>query len=543
MSAPVKQDAAFRWTENGQDHLHYLGAKIRRPTVNPVQQVHRWRSADLTTERVISIGAGVQDLSGTLRFDGSPDSLARFVAAGRRGASLEYFPSLATPSLSFPCVLVEAGEITTDPDLWFDRRHQVDVRLRRIDGGSWQALLEAPLFYWRAGQALQGLTFTRTGIATYTDSDGILQTAAEDVARIDWPMVDGERKPALLLENSGANQVLQSEDFGTTWTVTGTPTRSAAAHTAAGVTLDLIGDDDPATAEYYEQIVTFTGDGSRAVSVFVKQGDTPNPNGSVIIVRDTTASAYRLRATVTWAGGVPSVSIAEGAEVRAPEEFADGVYRLHLRAAAVVAANTNRVRVYPATETASETGDVYAGGVQAENRTVPSSYIRTTTAPGQRNAETFFADFPHAPQEMTVLAEFEEIGAILTNQARIFHIGSATGSADPRFSALANSGDYATEHDNGTTSPVATLATAPSIGDIVELRSVLRTDGSVATGQSIDGASETTASTATTADLGDAWADARIYFNSRGTSNREAVRLFSLKVMPGVRSLAEMRAA
>src|SRR5690349_13582031 len=83
-----------------------------------------------------------------------------------------------------------------------------------------------------------------------------------------------------LSEIGSTNLCLQSENFGTTWAAIGTPTRTAAATTAIGVSLDLIGDDDAAGLEGYSQTITFTSDAVKAVSVFVKQGSSTS---SVIV--------------------------------------------------------------------------------------------------------------------------------------------------------------------------------------------------------------------------------------------------------------------
>jgi len=558
MSAPIKQDAAFRWTESGQDYLHYLGAKIRRPTVNPVQQVHRWRSADLTTERVISIGSGVHDLSGTLRFDGSPDSLARFVAAGRRGASLEYFPSLAAPSLSFPCVLVEAGEITTDPDLWFDRRHQVDVRLRRIDGGSWQALLEAPFFYWRAGNLPPGLSFTRAGAtATEIDEFGILSTVAANILRTDHLDLDGDgirEDVAVPLEAGSENLVLQSENFGTTWSAVGTPTRSAAAHTGSGVTLDLIGDDSAAAVEYYEQIIGFTGDGDKAFSIFVKEGDTPPPAGSTFLVRDTDASVTRGRGIITFTDGVPSVAMSAGVEVFDPEALADGVYRLRLRAAGVVAANVNRVRVVPGRDSdVTDTGDIYVGGVQCEDGKVPTSYVKTTTATVERGSELFrVEDVAFAPQSIvaaggaTLYAKWVERGTAFLGADAFYWL--AGSNVRLLLYSPPTDGALNAQFRDGTSSFTSTALGAVTLGSEMEARVVIFLDGGVWKIQlhySVNGAAEVSAAAVTIgASLPAAWDVPDVTINStNGGSNVGICHHLAHKFMPGVLSLAAMRAA
>src|SRR5690349_23739750 len=88
------------------------------------------------------------------------------------------------------------------------------------------------------------ITFTRadaTTCATYVDRDGILRVAAAGVPRIEWVDLDGDgirETPGILLEGSRKNLPLRSEDFGTTWVPTGTPTRTPAETTLGALSMD-----------------------------------------------------------------------------------------------------------------------------------------------------------------------------------------------------------------------------------------------------------------------------------------------------------------
>lgn len=175
-----------------------------------------------------------------------------------------------------------------------------------------------------------------------------------------------------------SNICRHSEDFGTTWVATaGTPTRTPAAHTKSGITLDLIGDDSAVAIEGYEQTITFTGNGTKAVSGFFKPGTSQAASGSKILLSDSTASVNRIEATVTWSAGAPTVVMTTGTYIGAIL-YADGVYRLLFTSTSVTAANTNLVSIRPAGTTA-EQGDIYAGGIQVENNTTPTGYAHTTT--------------------------------------------------------------------------------------------------------------------------------------------------------------------
>lgn len=387
--------------------------------------------------------------------------------------------------------------------------------------------------------------FTRSGTGLYVARGGQLLSAAANVPRISYLDIEGDGEiddPAWLLEGAGTNLCLQSENFGTTWVAGGTPTRSAAAHTASGVTLDLIGDDDAGGTEWYDQNITFTGDATKAVSVHMKEGAIPAT--TQVDMTDTTAVLVRLRATVSWSGGVPTVTMLVGTHT-GTELLAGGVYRFLFAAPSVVAANTNQLRILPAI-LPGNIGNVYAGGFQAENAPVATSYIRTTTVAVTRGAEVAYLPFARPPQAMTIYARFAARGLLSVSGARLLHIGLTGASTDPRLYIGESSGFFRVGHDNGTAEVTSTLAAAPSFGQMVELRAVLNADGSVQIHQSIAAAAEVSASasSAPSGGLADAWAGERLYLAADPAGGNGGFASFvALKIASGVYSLADMREA
>ena len=176
----------------------------------------------------------------------------------------------------------------------------------------------------------------------------------------------------------GHNLVLYSESIATApWATTGAPDITPAAHTASGVSLDLLADDDGAGYETAYQAIAFPANGQQAISLHMKKGTDAHAGGSFVELYDATADADRLMATVQWDGnGVPSVTMATGTYLGA-DARTDGVYRLFFRSLSLVAANTIRLYLY-ATASAAATGNVYVGGVQAEPGPTPSTYTKTT---------------------------------------------------------------------------------------------------------------------------------------------------------------------
>lgn len=385
----------------------------------------------------------------------------------------------------------------------------------------------------RAISGQQGV-FSRASVGTAFDPLGRVITVPSGQPRFTW--IDGV--PYLLLERAGTNLVLRSEDFGTGWTTSGTPTRVAAAHTASGVSLDLVGDDSTGVAAFYGQTILFTGDGEKAVSLHMKRGTSPPANGNAVLLRDTTASTNRLGATIAWAAdGVPTVTMQAGTHL-ATIALRDGVYRFLFRTTSVTASGTNQVRVYGANTTVAETGDVYAGGVQVENSDVPSSYIKTEASAVTRAADGLAFDYLALPCPLTMYARFVERGTVLINSGRIAQISSGP---EPRFTLVTRSSfQYGVTHGNGVSAQSVGLSTAPGLGDEVELCGTLSATGSVRLFQSINGDPETSSSESSAVPLAPAWADTKLVVN--GPTNG-LIALESLKIAAGVRSLDYMRSA
>jgi hypothetical protein len=299
----------------------------------------------------------------------------------------------------------------------------------------------------RSGLSNIDPTIARADAATcarYTDADGALRTAAAAKLRLSYTydsVAATWGNAGFLLEASRTNLCLQSENFGTTWTADGTPVRFAGSNLCGSLSLDLIGDDSGAVTEGYFQSVAFTGNGVKAVSLYVAKGASPpGANGSFIGLLDTTAGVARLSATVAFNGTVPVVTMVTGTLLRTVGPLASSlsaapIYRLEFQTAAVTAANTNALQVYAAASAADQ-GNIYVGGVQAENSLYPSSYIKTTTAAVTRAVDSLTSPFGFGPEDLTIYgrlvrpAHADAAGTLATNPG-IIQIGSS-GSPDMR---------------------------------------------------------------------------------------------------------------
>jgi len=252
---------------------------------------------------------------------------------------------------------------------------------------------------------------SRASSATYYDANGVIQTAAVDEARTAAYLPDGNGNfvstGPLLLEAAGTNLLLQSEDFSTTWiTASATVTANSDVAPDGTTTADTITASSSIIGRVQQQI-TFTGDGEKAISVWLKAGTAPT---SIIKIDDSTAGfALRLSLSITWTNGVASGSITQGT-LQGIDAFPNGWYRIRASATGVVAANSNRYRIEP--DSTNGTGSVIAWGAQAENGSLPTSYIPTTSSTATRAADvstsaatTVFESDWYRQEEGTVFAD------------------------------------------------------------------------------------------------------------------------------------------
>ncbi|GIW90789.1 MAG: hypothetical protein KatS3mg109_1221 [Pirellulaceae bacterium] len=386
-------------------------------------------------------------------------------------------------------------------------------------------------------------TFVRSSAAWYVGRDGKLYRAATDVPRIEWFDLDSDgvyEYPALLTEPSRTNLVPWSDDLSQ-WTSSGTPTVTANAKQAGELQLSLIGDDDTAAIEFKYISVTFTGDGVKSLLCYVAKGSSPATNGAFIKVRDTTASADRLVAKITWSGTAPVVTMNTGT-LLGTRKLAGDVYELRMQTVSVTAANAHRVEVLPAGFAGSETGDIYVGGVQVENANEPSSLIRTTGSTVTRSADQINWPFLVPPREMTIYVDFIELAKDpYGNPWRVVQMGN-TANASPRLIMyrLTNGSQLSCLHNPALGNTVESVVThTNAVLKRIEALAVLYADGSVQISKREDGGTVTTGNRSAAATLTSAWSDQLVHI---GYVFAAVQALRSIKIAAGISTMDEMAA-
>jgi len=368
-----------------------------------------------------------------------------------------------------------------------------------------------------------------------------IQTAADGVVRdAHYVIPTGASEPVrtLLTEPQRTNLMLRSQEFGTWSDVLTCPVTDDAAIAPDGTaTADLL--TATATGSARSRGVTFTADGVKCASIFLKQGTSTQ---SRVTLRDLTALTDRHNVNVVWSAGVPTLSTAAGAGILfQPQEYGNGWWRILFSADGIVAANSNAMRVIP--DPIAGTGTVLAWGAQAENAVVPSSYIPTEAAAVVRNADSlYWENASLVPQELTVYARHVQAGGFDANGPRVWQIGE-NAAAGARLSLESRTVPaYRLNHNNGTTDVLSQVTTVPALSDIVEHRSVLSAGGEVTLAQSINAGTEVVGVTSAGNTLAGAWAAARLWLGRAANGSSYQVQVTHLGIFRGTRDLAYCRA-
>jgi hypothetical protein len=191
-----------------------------------------------------------------------------------------------------------------------------------------------------------------------------------DIAHVDYAALAGAGGGSPIVQ-AATQLVSLPENFGG-WTVVGTPILTAGQSDPLGGTAAyLIEDNDAAAFEHMQLVVAFTGDATKCISLYMKQGTATK---TWFRLR---GAAERHRVIVTWAGGVPTLATSAGSgALYTPEQhptYTDW-YRISISAASVVAADTNVIEFGPGDFLTTSIGTGYYFGANAWNEVSPARY-------------------------------------------------------------------------------------------------------------------------------------------------------------------------
>jgi hypothetical protein len=239
-----------------------------------------------------------------------------------------------------------------------------------------------------SGQDL--ITFTRASSGTFVGSDGLIKTAATNEPRFDHDPTTGESL-GLLVEEARTNSILQSQDFSTTWTNSGSSENTNVAVAPDGTsTADALVDTAINETHNFTQTLSgLAGSTAHTFSCFLKKG---SKNHGVLVFAPNISWGIGTGASVFFDlnnGTVGTAANATGTIQALP----NGWYRCTATATTAVTPGTVTMRIGSSltgsAQTYTGTGDeaIYSWGAQLEAGAFATSYIPTTTATVTRAAD------------------------------------------------------------------------------------------------------------------------------------------------------------
>ncbi|MFO0203240.1 MAG: hypothetical protein ACK528_08940, partial [Alphaproteobacteria bacterium] len=228
---------------------------------------------------------------------------------------------------------------------------------------------------------------------TFFNSAGVLTSAATNAPRFDYNPATLAAQ-GLLIEESRANLLLQSEAFNTTWTTSNASiTANSTTAPSATTTADTLVEDTATNFHYVQQTVSgTTNTNNYTMSCFIKA--STRTAARIAIIEGTTFSR-QVRATVDLSAGTVVGAALNSATLTAATIQAVGNSWYRVTVAGVLGGTDTNILcvVYVGQDTAtfSYTGDgtsgVFIWGAQLEAGAFPTSYIPTTTTALTRAAD------------------------------------------------------------------------------------------------------------------------------------------------------------
>ena len=276
-------------------------------------------------------------------------------------------------------------------------------------------------------------TFTRATTATRVNASGLIESVASGVLRLDYPVTGG--CPAGLIEPSGTNLALRSEEFNTaTWFGLGLNAFGSGSVANSTGTTDPFGGTN---ADYIQE-------NSASGTHLILQINAGQVSGTNLTFSVFAKAAERTRinllnngggggdATFNLSAGTATLVAGVSASI---QNYGNGWYRCILTYTPNATGNFNvQVRLVDASGNTSYTGTgasgLYVFGAQLETGAFPTSYIPTTTASATRAADVCSVSgvSGYIGQTEGVLYAEVDLRIFPANSARILSINDGTSN-------------------------------------------------------------------------------------------------------------------
>ena len=419
------------------------------------------------------------------------------------------------------------------------------------------------------GYGLPPYTFDRSSSAYEINSEGVLALRSSGQLRIDYLDLDNDgvrEQPSLVLERASTNKLLHSIEFGSTvWVSTGlTVYSNVLAAPDLSTQADLLVPSTATSFHYVEQASTgLASSTDHAVTVYAI------PAGYhylTVEMRTTDPVSYVAAQFELSSSGAVVQSSGAGGAAALRESHIDrlrpGVYRCMLDGTVnassdigvrfLIEQSSSQFRTaWAGSGTSGQLGVALWGAQLEEAVGSETSFMLSSAAAATRAAEQLAIAFPYRPQAMTIYVRFEELSvpvftAAVGVSSRILQLGNATNNS-PRLYLVKISGNdsYQVGHNalGGTYNDVSSaIDLSPTWGDVIELRAVLRADGSVVLGGCKNSGSETVdASPGEDHGLALEWTDELLWLGSLGALGADRIEILDVKVCADEQTMEYMR--
>lgn len=295
-------------------------------------------------------------------------------------------------------------------------------------------------------------TFTLNSLRQITGTVGMPTTYTRNFGGLFPPRFDYNpislAPLGILIEEQRANLLFPSEDFSV-WSPSSTITTTNTTVAPDGTTFGDTVRADASTSAYVSRNASFTGNGDKSFSVFLKAGTSTTTR---LVLRDITPTPVnRAAVDIAWTAGVPS-GVATTGTLQGIDPYSNGWYRIRVLATGVIAANTNQFRFSP--DTATGTGSTIFWGAQTEDGAFATSYIPTVGAQVTRDPDRASINAPmFSPwfnaSAGTFVSSFDVIGSATATVRR--HVWCGADAGDQRLALRAI--------EPGTGTPLAAIGT------------------------------------------------------------------------------------
>ena len=243
------------------------------------------------------------------------------------------------------------------------------------------------------------VTRSASNSATRVNAAGLIETVADNVPRLDYPLGGiSAGCPALLVEPSAQNLALQSAGFSVsaTWVPEGTPNptqvtanTTATLDPAGGNTADIITLVSGNANQLRQSFVSTSGT-TYTVSVFLKNIALTSGQTFLFSTTNQEATVNQVNCTIDLANlTIAAVTVGTGVTVSnaALDNYGNGWYRARFTFSFAVGGSNSYIRLRQPSVVLTNYA-FYAWGAQLEVGSVATSYIPTAASPVTRGAET-----------------------------------------------------------------------------------------------------------------------------------------------------------